>query len=227
MRTDDVADHVELIRQAFGYITRFKGRTFVLKIENPVIDDPAFRLMVRDITLLHQLGIRVVIVPGTKERIDEVLTRYGVRWDTEAGVRVSTPEMVPFIKMAASDVANRVMTLLAQNEAERGHRQLGEGAEHRGPGRRGLPVHRPRGEREGGHRPLGAGPGVDPHLPQYRMVRHGQTVQHLLQRARHGARHASGERRSCLLRHAPGRDRVSRLRAPRSSPPSPTGRSRA
>ena len=117
MRTDDVADHVELIRQAFGYITRFKGSTFVLKIENPVIDDPAFRFMVRDIALLHQLGIRVVIVPGSKERIDEVLTRYGVRWGTEAGVRISTPEMVPFIKMAASDVANRVMTLLAENEA--------------------------------------------------------------------------------------------------------------
>lgn len=117
MRTDDVAEHVELIRQAFGYITRFKGKTFVLKIENPVIDDPAFRLMVRDIALLHQLGIRVVIVPGSKERIDEVLTRYGVRWDTQGGVRVSTAEMIPFVKMAASDVANRVMTLLAQNEA--------------------------------------------------------------------------------------------------------------
>jgi amino-acid N-acetyltransferase len=112
----DVAMHVELIRQAFGYITRFKGKTFVLKIENPIIDHAGFRLMVRDIALLHQLGIRVVIVPGSKERIDEVLTRYGLPWRTESGVRVSTPEAIPFIKMAASDVSNRVMTLLAQNE---------------------------------------------------------------------------------------------------------------
>jgi amino-acid N-acetyltransferase len=116
MHTDDVAEHVELIRQAFGYITRFKGTTFVLKIENPVIDDPAFPLMVRDIALLHQLGIRVVIVPGTKERIDDVLTKYAIPWDTVGGVRVSSPEAIPFIKMAASDVANRIMTLLAQNE---------------------------------------------------------------------------------------------------------------
>jgi amino-acid N-acetyltransferase len=110
-------EQVELIREAFLYANRFQGRTFVFQIEAGVVTGPGFSSLVRDIVLLRQLGIHIVIVAGAATRIDEVLTRYGVDWRMQGEVRVVSPEATPFIKMAAFDTANRVMTLLAGQRA--------------------------------------------------------------------------------------------------------------
>lgn len=106
-------EQVELIREAFLYANRFQGRTFVFQIEAGVITGPGFSSLVRDMVLLRQLGIHIVVVAGAASRIDEVLTHYGVDWRMEGELRVVSPHATPFVKMAAFDTANRVMTLLA------------------------------------------------------------------------------------------------------------------
>ena len=118
MESHKLKEQVELIRQVFEYIHRFQGKTFVIKIDCSVIDQPLFPLLVKDLVLLFRQGIRIVLVPGARERIDEILTRYGIGWQTAEGVRISTPEAIPFIKMAAFDVSNRLMTQLAANDAD-------------------------------------------------------------------------------------------------------------
>ena len=110
-------EHAEAIRQAFGYINRFKNETFVIKIDSGLISNSLFPVFVRDLVLLRQMGIRIIIVPGARTRIDNVLATYGVECVTVNGVRVSSPEAIPFIKMAAFDVSNKIMTMLAENEA--------------------------------------------------------------------------------------------------------------
>ncbi len=109
---------VELIRQAFGYASQFRGKLFVIKIDTEIIMEPLFPVLVSDLALLHRLGIRIAIVPGAQSRIDEVLARYGIRSEVVDGVRISSPEAIPFIKMAAFDVSNRVMTLLAESHVD-------------------------------------------------------------------------------------------------------------
>ena len=116
-RDNRLKEQVELIRQVFEYTHVFKGKTFVIKIDWPVIDHPFFPILVRDLVLLHRQGIQIILVPGAKQRIDEVLLRYGIEWKTVDGTRISTPESIPFIKMAAFDVSNRLMTQLAENNA--------------------------------------------------------------------------------------------------------------
>jgi amino-acid N-acetyltransferase len=113
-----LSGQVETIRQAFGYISQFRGKLFVIKIDTSIIMDPLFPVLVNDVALLHRLGIRIAIVPGAQTRIDEILTKYGVKWKSTGGTRISTPEMIPFIKMAAFDVSNRIMTLLAENRVD-------------------------------------------------------------------------------------------------------------
>jgi amino-acid N-acetyltransferase len=115
MDTKQLKEQVETIRQAFSYINRFRDQTFVIKIEGSLISHPVFPILIKDIALLHHMGIRIVLVPGAKDRIDEILNTYGMRFDTINGIRVSTPEAIPFIKMAAFDVSNKVMTMLAEN----------------------------------------------------------------------------------------------------------------
>lgn len=116
MDSERLKEQVDLIREVFGYIDRFKGGIFVIKIDCDIIGHPHFPILVKDLVLLHRMGIRIVLVPGAKQRIDEILTQYGIEWQTADGVRISSEEQIPFIKMAAFDVANKVMTLLAEND---------------------------------------------------------------------------------------------------------------
>ncbi len=117
MRNNDIKEHVELIREVFSYVHRFAGATFVFKVEYEVAEHPLFPVLVKDLALLHGMGIRTVIIPGATGRINEVLQRYGIATESVGGVRISTPEAIPFIKMAAFDVSNQVMTLLAAHGA--------------------------------------------------------------------------------------------------------------
>jgi amino-acid N-acetyltransferase len=110
---NNASSHVELIREVFRYTQAFQGKTFVLQIDDAIVLRPSVAPLVRDLVLLHRTGIRIVIVAGARQRIDEILERYNVSSEKHGGVRISTPEAIPFIKMAAFDAANRVMTSLS------------------------------------------------------------------------------------------------------------------
>ncbi|MFQ3621196.1 MAG: amino-acid N-acetyltransferase, partial [Spirochaetales bacterium] len=106
-------DQVETIREVFQYLRQFSGTTFVIKIEFPLIQDTHFPVLIKDVALLHYAGIRIILVPGAKERIDEILKDYHIENQIIHGIRVTSHEAMPFIKMAAFDVANRLMTSLS------------------------------------------------------------------------------------------------------------------
>ena len=114
MGKNSLKEQVEIIRQAFGYIERFKGETFVIRISSELIASPFIPVLLKDLVLLHRMGIRIILVPGARSRIDEVLATYGVACRRLGGIRISPPESIPFIQMAAFDVSNRIMTVLAE-----------------------------------------------------------------------------------------------------------------
>ena len=72
-------EQVETIRQAFGYINQFRNKTFVIKIESSLITHDFFSLLIKDIVLLHQMGIRIVLIPGSSHRIEEILTTFKMK----------------------------------------------------------------------------------------------------------------------------------------------------
>jgi len=111
-----IKEQVDIIRQAFGYINRFKDETFVIKIDSALISNNLFPVLIKDLTLLHSMGIKIILVPGAKTRINDVLKAYNIECPVVNGIRVSSPEAIPFIKMAAFDVSNNVMTMLAEHE---------------------------------------------------------------------------------------------------------------
>ncbi|MDR2728281.1 MAG: amino-acid N-acetyltransferase [Chitinispirillales bacterium] len=111
-----IKEQVEIIRQAFGYINRFKNETFVIKIDSALISNNLFPVLIKDLTLLHSMGIKIILVPGAKTRINDVLKTYNMECPVVNGIRVSSPEAIPFIRMAAFDVSNNVMTMLAEHE---------------------------------------------------------------------------------------------------------------
>jgi len=124
-------NHVDIIREAFGYISLFKDKVFVIKIDDALIEDQHFPLLIGDIVLLHKMGIRIIIVPEARKRIDEILTAYNIPCDFNGGIRVTTPESISYVKMAAFDVSNKIMTHLAENNV---HAVMGNWVRARGKG---------------------------------------------------------------------------------------------
>jgi len=113
---------VELIREVFHYQTRFEGSTLVFKIDYPVTEDPGFPGLVKDLALLAKTGFKVIIVPGAKENIDAVLRQYNIESKYTSidnfPVRITTKQTIPFVEMAAFDVASKFMTFLTASKVE-------------------------------------------------------------------------------------------------------------
>lgn len=123
--------HTERIRDVIRYIKKFKGSTVVIRLDDDVVDSALFAGHMHDVSLLYETGIRVVIVPGAANHISKVLDAYGVKWEIRNGVRVTDEEGINFIKMAAFDVSNRIMTRLS---AERRTAVIGNWVRARGRG---------------------------------------------------------------------------------------------
>jgi amino-acid N-acetyltransferase len=115
MESDQLREHVATIREVFSYLKQFRSTTFVVKIDFTVLNDALFYSLVKDLAILHQAGIRIAVVPSAKERIDEVLQTYSLSSRFVKGVRITSEEAIPFVRMAAFDVSNRVMTMLSAN----------------------------------------------------------------------------------------------------------------
>jgi amino-acid N-acetyltransferase len=110
-------EQVDLIREVFYYQSRFDGKTIVLKIDYPILNAPHFPQLMKDLAMLRATGIEIILVPGAKEWIDSVLLEYDTESEYHNGVRIATADSIPFIRMAAFDVANRLMTLLTAFQA--------------------------------------------------------------------------------------------------------------
>ena len=105
--------HTEGIRDVIRYIRKFKGSTIVIRMDDDVVDSPLFSSHIHDLALLHETGIRIVLIPGAHEHISRVLDSYGIAWKIENTIRITSDEGMNFIKMAAFDVSNRIMTRLS------------------------------------------------------------------------------------------------------------------
>jgi len=117
---------VDLIREVFHYQSRFEGSTMVFKIDYPVTQESGFPGLVKDLALLAKTGFKVIIVPGAKENIDAVLKQHDI--DTQYcsdnsstfdfPIRITTTQALPYVEMAAFDVASRFMTFLSGSRVE-------------------------------------------------------------------------------------------------------------
>lgn len=100
----------ERVRDVIRYIRKFKGSTIVIRLDDDVVDSPLFASHIHDLALLYETGLRIVVVPGAQSHISKVLDAYGVAWEFKDGIRVTDEEGMDFIKMAAFDISNRIMT---------------------------------------------------------------------------------------------------------------------
>ena len=99
-----VNEKAENIRDVIRYLQKFKNSVVVIYLNEKTIESSLFSSHIRDIALLHEAGLKVVIVPGARKRIDDVLESSKIGWHYENNIRVTDVDAMPLIKMAAFDV---------------------------------------------------------------------------------------------------------------------------
>ncbi len=104
------------IRDVIRYLNKFQNAKIVIYIDDEVIDSPLFLSHMQDIALIHQAGLKVAIVPGSRKRIDQVLIDSKISCKYHNGIRITEEDAMPQIKMAAFDISNIVMTSLAAHQ---------------------------------------------------------------------------------------------------------------
>ena len=109
----EISQKARQIRDVIRYLKVFKNAVTVIYIDDEIINSPMLPSHIHDISLIHESGINVVIVPGCRKRINEILSQADISWSIKNGVRISSPESMPLIKMAAFDVSNTIMTSLS------------------------------------------------------------------------------------------------------------------
>src|SRR5690606_14965247 len=78
LRTDPSVA-VRALRSAAPYIRMYKGKVFVIKASGGVFGDSAqTRALIEQVAILHQVGIRVVLVHGGRPQLTQIQEALGV-----------------------------------------------------------------------------------------------------------------------------------------------------
>ncbi len=116
-------DHADVLAQALPYIQAFRERTFVVKYGGSAMRDPSLLAgVIRNVLLLHTVGIRTILVHGGGPEIDGWLKRLGIEKRVHQGLRVTDEGTMDVVEMALAGRANKA--LVAEIQAA-GGRALG------------------------------------------------------------------------------------------------------
>lgn len=112
MTTPDRA-HIRWFRNTAPYINAHRGKTFVLMLGGDVAQHENFAHIIHDIALLNSLGVRLVLIHGSRSAIDERLARAGVESAFHDNKRITDNAAMEHVKDAAGSLRAQIEALLS------------------------------------------------------------------------------------------------------------------
>jgi amino-acid N-acetyltransferase len=104
---------VHWFRSAAPYINAFRGRTFVIAFGGEVVADGKFVALTHDLNLLASLGVRLVLVHGTRPQIEAQLKARAIRPRYLRGLRVTDEASMQCVKQANGQLRVEIEALLS------------------------------------------------------------------------------------------------------------------
>ena len=95
---------VQWLRSVAPYIHAFRGKTFVVAFPGELVMAGALPVLAQDLSLLHALGIRVVIVHGSRPQVAEQLALRNVEGRFHNGIRITDTAALECSKEAAGEL---------------------------------------------------------------------------------------------------------------------------
>jgi len=98
---------VRALRSAAPYIRMYKGKVFVIKASGGVFADlDSTRGLMEQVAILHQVGIRVVLVHGGGPQLTQIQEKLGITPRVVAGRRVTDEKSVEVTSMVLNGLVN-------------------------------------------------------------------------------------------------------------------------
>lgn len=114
---EELVKKAGVLQEALPYIRRFRGKTFVIKYGgHAMIDDALCESFVRDLVLLHYVGVKPIVVHGGGPQIDEVLGKLGIESERVEGLRITDEETMDIVSMVLRGKVNREIVSKIQRQ---------------------------------------------------------------------------------------------------------------
>ncbi len=98
---------IRALKSAAPYIRMYKGKIFVIKASGGVFGDPALtRGLMEQVAILHQVGIRVVLMHGGGPQLTEIQQSLGIEPRIIAGRRVTDARSIEVTSMVLNGLVN-------------------------------------------------------------------------------------------------------------------------
>jgi acetylglutamate kinase len=98
---------IRAMRNAAPYIRMYKGKVFIVKVGGAMFGNPAAtRSLMEQVAILHQVGIRVVLVHGGGPQLDEMQRSLGLEPRMVDGRRVTDEKTIDITLMVLNGLLN-------------------------------------------------------------------------------------------------------------------------
>ena len=113
----DNAKRAEVLVEALPYIQKYADKIIVVKYGgNAMINEELKSSVMKDIVLMSQVGIKVVLVHGGGPEITEMLEKVGKKSEFKNGLRITDRETVDIAQMVLAGKINKTLVnLLGQH----------------------------------------------------------------------------------------------------------------
>ena len=108
---------INWFRQVGPYLHAHRERTFVIGFGGEAVTAAHFDELIHDIALLSSLGIRLVLIHGTRPQIDARLRAAGIDSHYSAGLRITDEAALPEVKAAVSATRMQIEARLSMGLA--------------------------------------------------------------------------------------------------------------
>jgi amino-acid N-acetyltransferase len=95
---------VQWLRSVAPYIHAFRGKTFVVAFPGELVTAGILPVLAQDLSLLHALGIKVVLVHGSRPQVEEQLALRNVEPRYHNGLRITDSAALECAKEAAGEL---------------------------------------------------------------------------------------------------------------------------
>ena len=125
----ELSGFVHNLRAALPYLEEFDQKTFVIYLSGELIEVQNSRL-IKDLVLLQQVGIRIVLVFRAEFQIRNLYASQGLDYHTDDGIFIAEEKNIPLIEQAVSSanwkLLSRLRSCAHQLQAFTGHFLLAE-----------------------------------------------------------------------------------------------------
>ncbi len=113
---DYTATQADVLIKALPYIQKYYGKTVVIKYGgNAMIDDDLKQSVIRDVVLMHYVGMKVILIHGGGPDITAAMKKMGKEPEFVNGRRVTDAETMEIVEMVLAGKTNKGIVSIINN----------------------------------------------------------------------------------------------------------------